>query len=207
MITIAIVDDNAQYRKAITVALELNKQYHIIHVLENCEQIISTFEQSLPQVVLMDINMPGIDGIKAVWLLKKRFPEIKVLMLTVFEDEEKIFSALRAGANGYLLKKDDLEKISAAIHSVHIGEAPMNGMIASKVIDYFKPINIKQNEDIALTRRENEILQLLINGYSYKEIAANIHISRETINSHIKNIYKKLKVHSRAELSKRFHSS
>jgi DNA-binding NarL/FixJ family response regulator len=174
--------------------------------LESCEKIISLFEIEKPDVVLMDIDLPGISGIQGVWEIKKIWPEIKVLMLTVFEDDEKIFSAIKSGANGYLLKKDNHQKLLDAIEAVYKGESPMNGMIAAKVLDYFQK-HQKNSTSLFqsnLTQREKEILQLLMKGLSYKEIASNIFISLETLNSHIKNIYRKLDVHSRSELAARF---
>jgi len=128
------------------------------------------------------------------------------MMLTVFEDDEKIFGAIKAGANGYLLKKDSPQKILDAIEAVYRGESPMNGMIASKVLDYFQRQQKKNNDlnQSGLTEREKEILKLLIKGNSYKEIAGMLFISIETLNSHIKNIYRKLNVHSRSELAAKF---
>ena len=126
MITIAIIEDNAQYRKAISFIIQMNNQYRLVHTLENCLNMISSFTETKPDVVLMDIDMPGMNGIEAVWEIKKIFPEIKILMLTVFEDEEKIFGAIRAGANGYLLKKDTPQKIMGAIEAVQNGESPIN---------------------------------------------------------------------------------
>lgn len=137
---------------------------------------------------------------------KKKWGDIKVLMLTVFEDNEKIFGAIKAGANGYLLKKDSPQKILDSIEAVAKGESPMNGMIASKVLDYFQQTQ-QSNSTLYqsnLTEREKEILLLLMKGSSYKEIAAHIFISVETLNSHIKNIYRKLNVHSRSELASKF---
>jgi DNA-binding NarL/FixJ family response regulator len=168
--------------------------------------MMGRFELEKPDVALMDIDMPGMNGIEAVWEIKNHWPEIKILMLTVFEDDDKIFGAIKAGANGYLLKKDSPQKILDAIDAVVKGESPMNGMIAAKVLDYFqkqqkKNIDLEQSN---LTEREKEILQLLIKGNSYKEIASALFISVETLNSHIKNIYRKLNVHSRSELAAKF---
>jgi DNA-binding NarL/FixJ family response regulator len=158
-----------------------------------------------PDVVLMDIDLPGIDGITGVWQIKMNWPEIKVLMLTVFEDVDKIFGAIKAGANGYLLKKDSPQKILDAIDFVYRGESPMNGIIATKVLDYFHKSQDRNSVyfESNLTEREKEILNLLIKGLSYKQIAGDIFISVETLNSHIKNIYRKLNVHSRSELASR----
>jgi len=206
MLNIAIIEDNAQYRTAISIIMQLNENFRLIHKLESCTEMIRRFEAETPDVVLMDIDMPGMSGIQGVWEIKKHFPDIKVLMLTVFEDEEKIFGAIRAGANGYLLKKDSPQKILEAIDAVYRGESPMNGMIAAKVLDFFQHQHTKNKElsQSNLTERESEILQLLMHGNSYKEIAAAIFISVETLNSHIKNIYKKLNVHSRSELSAKY---
>lgn len=206
MLNIAIIEDNPQYRTAISIILQLNEDFRLIHKLENCDEMLGRFEIEKPDVVLMDIDMPGMNGIKAVWELKKRWSELKIIMLTVFEDEEKIFGAIKAGANGYLLKKDSPQKILDAILAVNRGESPMNGLIASKVLDYFKAQQKTKDEldQSNLTERENEILQLLIKGNSYKEIAWAIFISVETLNSHIKNIYRKLNVHSRSELAGKF---
>lgn len=206
MLNIAIIEDNAQYRTAISIIMQLNENFRLIHKLENCDEMIGRFEAERPEVVLMDIDMPGMNGIQGVWEIKQHFPEIKVMMLTVFEDEEKIFGAIKAGANGYLLKKDSPQKILEAIDAVYRGESPMNGMIAAKVFDYFQQRQTKNKEldQSGLTEREKEILQLLMKGQSYKEIASGIFISIETLNSHIKNIYRKLNVHSRSELTAKY---
>jgi len=206
MLNIAIIEDNPQYRTAISIILQLNENYRLIHKLENANEMMGRFELEKPDVVLMDIDMPDMNGIEAVWEIKKHWPEIKILMLTVFEDDDKIFGAIKAGANGYLLKKDSPQKILDAIEAVVKGESPMNGMIAAKVLDYFQKQQ-KKNIDLeqsSLTEREKEILQLLIKGNSYKEIAAALFISVETLNSHIKNIYRKLNVHSRSELAAKY---
>lgn len=206
MINVALIEDNAQYRTAISIILQLNENLKLIHKMEDCKEMIALFELQKPDVVLMDIDLPGINGIQGVWEIKQKWVDIKVLMLTVFEDNEKIFGAIKAGANGYLLKKDSPQKILDSIEVVAKGESPMNGMIASKVLDYFQQTQ-QSNSTLYqsnLTEREKEILLLLMKGLSYKEIASHIFISVETLNTHIKNIYRKLKVHSRSELASRF---
>ena len=208
MLKIAIIEDNPQYRTTLSIILQLNENFHLLHKLANCDEMIGRFQVDQPEVVLMDINMPGMNGIEGVWEIKKYFPDIKVIMLTVFEEVNKIFGAIKAGANGYLLKKDSPQKILEAIEAVHRGESPMNGVIAAKVLDYFQKQQ-KSNSELNqsnLTEREKEILNLLIKGNSYKEIAAGIYISVETLNSHIKNIYRKLNVHSRSELAAKYGS-
>ncbi len=206
MINIAIIEDNPQYRTTISIILQLNENIKLIHKLEDAEYMIPLFEVDKPDVVLMDIDLPVKSGIQAVWEIKKHWPEIKVLMLTVFEDDEKIFGAIKAGANGYLLKKDSPQKILESIDAVHNGESPMNGMIAAKLLEYFQKQGKKMDDlkELHLTKRETEILDLLVKGLSYKEIAANFFISIETLNSHIKNIYRKLNVHSRSELAAKY---
>lgn len=206
MTKIAIIEDNAQYRTAMSIILQLDEGVRLVHKLEDATGMMERFEEDLPDVVLMDIDLPFMSGIEGVWRLKKRWPDIKVIMLTVFEDDEKIFGAIRAGANGYLLKKDSPQKILSAIQSVMQGESPMNGMIAAKMLEYFQRQGKRESqlEDYNLTSREKDILQLLIRGNSYKEIAHSLRISVETLNSHIKNIYRKLDVHSRSELAARY---
>lgn len=206
MINVALIEDNAQYRTAISIILQLNENLKLIHKMEDCKEMIALFELQKPDVVLMDIDLPGINGIQGVWEIKQKWGDIKVLMLTVFEDNEKIFGAIKAGANGYLLKKDSPQKILDSIEVVAKGESPMNGMIASKVLDYFQQTQQSHSTlyQSNLTEREKEILLLLMKGLSYKEIASHIFISVETLNTHIKNIYRKLKVHSRSELASKF---
>lgn len=208
MIKVAIIDDNPQYRTTISIILQLNENLHLVHRMPDCEEMFGLFMAELPDVVLMDIDMPGMNGIEAVWQLKKTWPELKIIMLTVFEDDEKIFGAIKAGANGYLLKKDSPQKIIDAILGVINGESPMNGVIATKVLDYFQKKNRTRSEleESNLTQKEKEILQLLVQGNSYKELASAIHISVETLNTHIKNIYRKLNVHSRSELAAKYGS-
>lgn len=172
---------------------------------EHCRTLMDDIVKQMPDVLIMDIDLPGKSGIDAVIEIKEVFPELNILMLTVFEEDEKIFAAIKAGANGYLLKKDSPQKILDAIYELNEGKASMNGLIAKKVMEYFHKKKPTQGvEAFNLTKRENEILELLIEGLSYKEIAARCFLSPETINSHVKNIYQKLNVHSRAQIAARF---
>lgn len=209
MLNIAIIEDNPQYRTTLSIILQLNEKLRLIHKLDNCDEMIVSFEGARPDVVMMDINLPGMNGIQAVWEIRKHFPQMKVIMLTVFEDDENIFKAIKAGANGYLLKKDSPQKILDAIEAVVNGEFPMNGMIAAKILDCFQQMQKRNSdfEEFNLTSREREILSLLIKGYSYKELAAALFISVETLNSHVKNIYRKLDIHSRSELAAKYGNS
>jgi len=205
MIRTAIVEDQSRYRDLLRMILSGSDTIELIFEKEHCRNIIADVAKQAPDVLIMDIDLPGKSGIDAVVELKAVFPQVKILMLTVFEDDEKIFAAIKAGANGYLLKKDSPQKILDAIRELSEGKASMNGLIAKKVMEYFhKKKPLPEVEDFRLTRREHEILELLIQGLSYKEIASKCFISPETMNSHIKNIYQKLNVHSRAEISARF---
>lgn len=209
MIKVAIIEDNPHYRQTLSIILQLNESLKLIHKLNNCNDMMELFAQEKPDVVIMDIDLPGISGIQGVWDLKQQWPDIKVLMLTVFEDEEKIFGAVKAGANGYLLKKDSPQKIIESIQSVSKGESAMNGLIAFKILQYFHKQQKKTTASLDkanLTQREKEVLQLLVKGLSYKQIAANCFITIQTLSSHIKSIYQKLNVHSRAELAAWFGS-
>lgn len=208
MIRLAIVEDNSDYRSTLSKILQRNTEIQVIHELGSCTEMIPHFENDLPDVVIMDIDLPVISGIEGVWQLKQKWPDVKVLMLTVFEEANKIFGAIKSGANGYLLKKDSPDKILNALFSLKDGEAIMNGIIAAKVIDYFK----KQADaapnmnEYHLTEKEKEILNKLVQGLGYKQIASDCSIARETLNTHMKSIYRKLDVHSRAEVAARFGS-
>jgi DNA-binding NarL/FixJ family response regulator len=205
MIRIAIVEDQVRYRDLLRLILTQSDNIELLFEKEHCRNIMEDVVKQLPDVLIMDIDLPGRSGIDGVRELKEVFPDLKILMLTVFEDDEKIFGAIKAGANGYLLKKDPPQKILDAIRELYEGKASMNGMIAKKVLEYFqqKP-TVSVEEQYHVTKREKEILSLLMEGWSYKEIATKCFISPETMNSHIKNIYQKLNVHSRAQLAARF---
>jgi len=208
MINVAIIEDSFEYRQTLSIILQLDESLRLIHKLGCCNDMLKLFSAERPDLVIMDIDLPGMSGIQAVWILKQKYPDIKILMLTVFEDEDKIFRALKAGANGYLLKRDSPKKIIESIHAILNGESAMNGLVASKVLDYFHQ---QQKKELIktdnLSGREREILQLLVKGLSYKEIAAACFISVQTLNSHIKNIYQKMNVHSRAEIAAKYGST
>jgi DNA-binding NarL/FixJ family response regulator len=160
-----------------------------------------SIRRSNPDVVLMDIEMPGIDGVEATSLIHTKFPSIKVLIQTIFDDDEKVFKAICAGASGYILKDSTPAKLLESIEEVHTGGAPMSPTIASKVLRLFQKIapQTKADEDEVLTKREKEILSLIVDGYTFKQIAEKTFISYETVRSHVKNIYKKLHVASSTE--------
>jgi DNA-binding NarL/FixJ family response regulator len=207
MIKVAIIEDERRYWDILKILLEQDKDIAVVHLSDNCLDLINEFRFKTPDVIIMDINLPGRNGIEAVAELKQQWPDIKIAMFTVHEDDENVFNAVKAGAIGYILKYE-AAKIADAVKEVFNGRAFINGYLAGKILNYFhQNSNRPQLQDCNLTEREKEILQLLIKGNSYKEIAAAIFISVETLNSHIKNIYRKLNVHSRSELAARYRNS
>jgi DNA-binding NarL/FixJ family response regulator len=167
--------------------------------LNNLLNVVSEFQKSQPDIVLMDIGLPAINGIEGVRTVKSNFESIQVIMFTVFEDDEKIFEAIRTGASGYLLKKTPPEEILEAIKELHEGGAPMSPSIARKVIQAFQVKPTTVLKDHQLTSREKEILYALVDGLSYKKIAEKYFVSIHTVRSHISSIYEKLHVNSKAQ--------
>lgn len=166
---------------------------------KNCDQVLQQTAELLPDVLLMDIDMPGTNGIEGLRLVRSQYPGLPILMLTVFDDNQHVFDAIKAGADGYLLKKTTPEKLLEHIRDVYEGGAPMTSSIARQVLQLFARQAPDKNEEYKLSEREKEVLQLLVNGYSYKMIAAEIFISIDTVRSHIKKIYEKLHVNSKSE--------
>ena len=204
MIRVAIYEDDRRFWDALKTLLNLPGETEVVHLAENCLNIITDIKIKSPDVVIMDINLPGKNGIQAVSEIKKIWPELKIVMFTVHEDDENVFNAIKAGAIGYIMKYE-AAKIAQGVKEVYDGKAFINGYLAGKILNYFQtqqpePIRHQQS----LTSRENEILRFLNRGLTYKEIADQCGISIQTLNSHIKNIYHKLNVHSRAEIAARF---
>jgi DNA-binding NarL/FixJ family response regulator len=165
-------------------------------MLANAETVETDISQLKPDEVLMDIDMPEVNGVEAVKRIRKLNPQLPIIMLTVFDDNENIFKAIYAGASGYILKRYVTVEIVAAIHNVLTGGAPMTGTVAKKVLQMLPVAISAEEENQVLTVKEKDILQLLVNGYSYKMIASEISISIDTVRFHIKKIYDKLHVHS-----------
>jgi DNA-binding NarL/FixJ family response regulator len=206
MIRVAIFEDNLSFMKAMQVLIAAQPDMLLAYSAESLAEIGSLYKIG-SDVVIMDIDLPGLSGIEGIRLLREHLPSAAIFVLTVFEEEEKIFESVKAGAQGYLLKKDPPEKIVEAIYTVHKGESILNGRIARKMLEYFSAQESKrqkQLEEYNLTRREKEILLLLIDGKSYKLIADECGISMQTQFTHIRNIYNKLNIHSRAEIAARF---
>lgn len=198
MIRLVIYDDNLQRRDSLKALLSLTEGMKCVADFPDCSHVLEDMEQHYPDVVLMDIEMPNVNGINGVTLIKKQFPEIRVIMQTVFEDLDKIFASLQAGAEGYILKTASAEKITQSIEEVHQGGAYMTPSVALRVMQYFvKPT--KQQDAYGLTAKEQEVLKFLADGLSYKMVADKLGISYFTVNTHVKKIYEKLHVHSLGE--------
>ncbi|HEX5151302.1 MAG TPA: response regulator transcription factor [Parafilimonas sp.] len=199
MIKVIIYEDDFAFRETLSILIAGTDGYELKGAFENCNNITGHLKKFQPDVVIMDINMPGTDGIEGLRLVRGYDPDINVIMLTIFDDEERIFQAICNGANGYLLKKTPPSRILESISEVYSGGAPMTPSIARKVLQLFPKTPARSNEIDRLSSREQEILQLLMKGYSYKMIAAELNITIETVRTHIKRIYEKLHVHSAQE--------
>jgi len=202
-IRVAIFEDNQLFREAMQAILNGTLGYTCCGAFADGQQLSSKIERSRPDVALMDIEMPGINGIEATRGIRNQFPEVKVLIQTVFNDGEKIFHAMCAGASGYILKNDPPNKYLEAISEVYNGGAPMSPAVAKKVLGFFSNQNVilvsPSGEDYQLTTREKELLGLMIEGHNYKTIAEKTFISYDTVRTHVKHIYQKLHVTSRNE--------
>jgi DNA-binding NarL/FixJ family response regulator len=196
---VAIVEDDAPLRRIITGWLRQPGDLELVGEYGDAESAINALPEMGAQVVLVDINLPGLDGTECVHRLKPQMPATQFIMLTVYDDTRRIFRSLAVGASGYLLKRASAEELLAAIASVHRGESPMSGSIARKVVDSFQQPTPKEDGHTKLGPRENEILELLSQGFLYKEIAEKLEVSPFTVNAHIRSIYEKLHVHSRSQ--------
>jgi DNA-binding NarL/FixJ family response regulator len=196
---VAIFDDNPERREGLFLLLETTDDLECVGLYNDCRNVVEDIKASKPDVVLMDIDMPHVNGIEGVLEIRKVHPDLKILMQTVFEDDDKIFAAICAGADGYILKQANPMKLVDGIREVLVGGAPMTPVIAAKVLKLFqKQGSSKPRNNFDLTKRESEILNLLVKGFSYKMIAEECQISYPTVNSHISKIYGKLKVQSSA---------
>jgi DNA-binding NarL/FixJ family response regulator len=199
MIKIGIVEDNPTLRSSLESLFNRTDGMRCAVSLNNLLNVVSEVGSAQPDIILMDIGLPNISGIEGVRTVKTHFPQIQVLMFTVFDDDENIFDAIRAGASGYLLKRTPPEDIVQAILDLYHGGAPMTASIARRVLQSFQSTPPTIHEDYRLTVRENEILYSLVDGLSYKKIADKYCVSISTIRTHICNIYSKLHVNSKAE--------
>ena len=203
-ITVSIVDDDPGLRDSIGQFLKTARGFKCLSVYASAEEALAGIPAESPDVVLMDINMAGVDGIECTRRLKVLAPNVHILMLTVYEDTDRIFKALTAGASGYLLKRVAPAKLLEAIRDVHSGGSPMSGPIARKVVQFFQHGSPPKGENEGLSTRERQVLQFLAQGYAYKQIGDELGVSIDTTRTYIRRIYEKLHVHSRTEAVVRF---
>lgn len=204
-ISLAIVEDDLKVLEGLEQMLNYSDELNVLETFNDAESFLEKVDELKPDVVLMDIGLPGMSGIQCVEEVKQKLPGIQFLMCTNFDDDQQVFDALRAGANGYVLKNVEIQTIIQSISEVHRGGSPMSRSIARKVIESFHSSSLK-DQKYDLSKRESEILKLLSKGYRYKEIAAELFISTETVRTHIRNIYGKLQVQSRTEALNKFYN-
>lgn len=204
-ISVAIVEDDAPARNILAEWIRNAEGFECVGVHENAESALATLPREKPDVVLMDINMPGMSGVECVRMLKPQMMDTQFIMLTVYEDPDHIFTALSSGASGYLLKRTPRAQLITAVKEVYLGGSPMSSNIARKIVQSFQRFNSAlPMESDNLSPREREVLELLARGYLYKEIAELLKISVTTVNTHIHRIYDKLHVRSRAQAIAKF---
>ena len=198
-IRVAIFDDNKSLRQGLYQLIDGSEGYECTGAFENCSNLLKDIDNTKPDVVLMDIQMPGINGIEAVKTLREKHPDLKILMQTIFEESDKIFQSILAGASGYILKNTSPSRILDFIRETYEGGAPMSPSVATKVLKMVGQQPIEKINSFNLSDREKEILSCLVKGMSYKLIASACFISIDTVRGHIRNIYEKLHVHSKGE--------
>ncbi len=203
-IRVAIVEDNDKIRDGLEVLIGGSATFSCVGTCETAEDALEVLPGAKPDVVLMDIGLPGMSGIDCIDELKKKLPDVQVMMLTVYDDDDRIFKSLVAGATGYILKNTMPAELLEAIRNIHMGGSPMSSSIARKVLQTLKQLG-KPSQDIEnLSDRENEILSFVAKGYRDKEVADTLFISHETVRKHLRNIYEKLHVRSRTEAVLKF---
>jgi DNA-binding NarL/FixJ family response regulator len=197
IIRLALVEDDRQVREGLAQLIGASPGHRCVAACASAEEALAQLPALKPAIVLMDIGLPGMSGIDCIRALKRLLPETQIMMLTVFEDHDRIFQSLAAGASGYLLKQTPPAKLIEAITDLHHGGSPMSAQIARRVVQAFQPA--VENPNTQLSPRESEIIQLLAHGHLYKEIADRLKLSVETVRTHIRNIYQKLHVRGRTE--------
>jgi len=198
-ITVAIVEDHPDLRASLVLILKTTSGFQCVGDFESCEDLLEELEEIVPQVILMDIGLPGMSGIEGVRRVKDILPQTHILMLTIHESDHQVFQAVCAGAGGYLLKRASPVEILQAIEQVNSGGFPMTATIAHQVLQMFRDFAPKPERCENLTQREDEVLKALVEGLDYKHIAARYFISLDTVRNHIRHIYEKLQVHSKSE--------
>jgi DNA-binding NarL/FixJ family response regulator len=198
-IRVAIIEDEREIRECLTLLVNGTEGYSCTGSYRSMEEALEKISRHVPDVVLSDIGLPGMSGIEGVRLLKERHPDLLVLMLTVYDDDERIFDAMCAGACGYLLKKTPPARLLDSLREVVAGGAPMSPEVARRVIALFREVRPPERAEYHLTPHETRLLELFVEGHNYKTAAAELHVSVNTVNFHVRSIYDKLQVHSRSE--------
>jgi DNA-binding NarL/FixJ family response regulator len=199
MVKVAIVEDDNEIREGLAVLINGSEGFQCVAAYSSAEDALSDLLKKKPDVVLMDINLPHMSGIECTRKLKELRPDLSIMVLTVYDDDESIFESLKAGARGYILKKTPPAKLLESILELYNGGSPISSRIARKIVQTFQVLGTSSEERENLSKRENEILAYLAKGYRYKEIAETLFISIETVRTHVRNIYEKLHVRSRTE--------
>lgn len=203
-IKVSIVDDNDEIREGLSVLINGSAGFQCVATYPTAENALKYLPAHKPDVVLMDIQLPGMSGIECVRELKKLLPDLQIMMLTVYEDDDNVFKSIVAGASGYVLKKTPPSELLEAISDLHNGGSPMSDRIARKVVQAFQQMGKSSRETENLTQRESEILSYVAKGFQDKEIAEKFFLSSETVRTHLRNIYKKLHVRSRTEATLKY---
>jgi DNA-binding NarL/FixJ family response regulator len=203
-IKVVIVEDETWMRENLVRELNNAPGFQCVNRYRTAEEALQGIPADQPDVVLMDINLPGMNGVECIRRLRVNLPEVRCLMLTVYEESEKIFNSLLAGASGYLLKRTSTADLLEAIRQVNDGGAPMSSNIARKVVAYFNEMGEQKSNTSTLSPREQQVLELLAKGVAYKNIADQFSLSIDTVRMHIKHIYTKLHVHSRSEATAKY---
>ena len=199
VIKVAIVEDRREIREALVAIIDGTEGFRCSGGFRSMEQALAEIGRDLPDVVLSDIGLPGMSGIEGIGLLKARYPDMLLLMLTVYEDDERIFDALCAGACGYLLKRTSPARLLESLREAVDGGSPMSPEVARRVVELFRDFRPPEKADYQLTPHETRLLKLLVEGHTYKTAASELGVSINTISFHMKHVYEKLQVHSKSE--------
>jgi DNA-binding NarL/FixJ family response regulator len=198
-IKVAIIEDHHQFRECLRFLLDNTSGYCCVGSFQSMEEALEKIGFQLPDVALVDIGLPGMSGVEGVKILKERYPSLLMLINTVYDDDERIFAALCAGASGYLLKKTAPARLLESLNEAIAGGAPMSPQVASRVLSIFREIRPPEHAEYHLTPHEQRLLKLLVEGHSYKTAAARLGVSVKTVSFHLQRIYEKLQVHSKSE--------
>ncbi|WAC20882.1 response regulator transcription factor [Luteolibacter sp. SL250] len=204
--TVVLVEDDVRLQKQLIEILSCSHDIECLYAVSSAEEALEKIPSHPPDVILMDINLPGASGIDCIPELKRKLPGLEIVMLTAYEEEDNLFRALKAGASGYLIKSSDPREIYDAIRDVQNGGAPFSSHIARKVVQYFRAEKKTEDENARLSTREREVLEMLAGGYIYKEVADKLDITVETVRTYVKRICVKLQVRSKVEAILKYRS-